>query len=52
MKGTVRAVKSRGGVNPTRMTNRVFSNQARMILSTSLWRMMRLSTRRKVKEAR
>ena len=35
-KGTVKTVSSKGGVNPMKTTNAVFSNHARMTLSTSL----------------
>ena len=51
-KVTVKTVISEGGVNPIKTTNAVFYNEARITLSTSLWRIMRLSMRRKVKDAR
>ena len=50
--GKVRLVYTRGGRKPVRMTNTVFSSSGRMILSTSLCRMMRLSRSRNMKEAR
>ena len=50
--GSVRPVYTRGGRKPARMTNTVFSSSGRMILSTNLCRMMRLSRSRNMKEAR